>query len=168
MKVPHDVLDVSKMNLLSAIPWPIQLVAFYYLGSIIFSFILRFRMGGMQPPSQLMNPLNMMGSSNSEVDRSLIDVSFEDVAGCDEAKEELMEVVDFLKNPLKFAEAGATIPRGILLEGPPGTGKTLLARAVAGEAGVPFFEASGSQFIEMFVGVGASRVRTGCRICRRQ
>ena len=159
MKVPHDVLDVSRMNLLSAIPWPLQLVVFYYLGSIIFSFILRFRMGGMQPPSQLMNPLNMMGNSNSEVDRSLIDVSFEDVAGCDEAKEELMEVVDFLKNPLKFSEAGATIPRGILLEGPPGTGKTLLARAVAGEAGVPFFEASGSQFIEMFVGVGASRVR---------
>ena len=159
MKIPHDVLDVSKMNLLSAVPWPLQLVTYYFLGSIFFSFVLRFRMGGMQPPSQLMNPLNMMGNSNSEVDRSLIDVSFEDVAGCDEAKEELMEVVDFLKNPLKFAEAGATIPRGILLEGPPGTGKTLLARAVAGEAGVPFFEASGSQFIEMFVGVGASRVR---------
>jgi len=159
MKIPHDVLDVSKLNLFSAIPWPLQLVTYYFIGSLIFSFILRFRMGGMQPPSQLMNPLNMMGSSNSEVDRSLIDVSFEDVAGCDEAKEELMEVVDFLKNPLKFADAGATIPRGILLEGPPGTGKTLLARAVAGEAGVPFFEASGSQFIEMFVGVGASRVR---------
>ena len=87
-----------------------------------------------------MNPLNMMGSSNSEVDRSLIDVSFEDVAGCDEAKEELMEVVDF-EESVKICRCRATIPRGILLEGPPGTGKTLLARAVAG-GGSPIFEAS--------------------------
>lgn len=86
-------------------------------------------------------------------------VTFEDVAGADEEKEELTEVVDFLKNPKKYSELGAKIPRGILLFGAPGTGKTLLARAVAGEAGVPFFSISGSDFVEMFVGVGASRVR---------
>ena len=86
-------------------------------------------------------------------------VVFTDVAGADEAKEELREIVEFLKHPLKFASLGARVPRGLLLVGPPGTGKTLLARAVAGEAGVPFFSISGSEFVEMFVGVGASRVR---------
>jgi cell division protease FtsH len=86
-------------------------------------------------------------------------VTFSDVAGADEVKEELEEIVEFLKNPKKFAELGARIPKGVLLFGPPGTGKTLLARAVAGEAGVPFFSISGSDFVEMFVGVGASRVR---------
>ncbi|SHE30057.1 cell division protease FtsH [Desulfofundulus australicus DSM 11792] len=86
-------------------------------------------------------------------------VTFADVAGADEVKEELQEIVEFLKNPKKFAELGARIPKGVLLYGPPGTGKTLLARAVAGEAGVPFFSISGSDFVEMFVGVGASRVR---------
>jgi len=86
-------------------------------------------------------------------------VTFEDVAGADEEKQELVEVVEFLKDPRKFAALGARIPKGVLLVGPPGTGKTLLARAVAGEAGVPFFSISGSDFVEMFVGVGASRVR---------
>jgi len=86
-------------------------------------------------------------------------VTFDDVAGADEEKDELKEVVDFLKNPRKYLELGARIPKGILLVGPPGTGKTLLAKAVAGEAGVPFFSISGSDFVEMFVGVGASRVR---------
>ncbi|NQX49577.1 ATP-dependent metallopeptidase FtsH/Yme1/Tma family protein [Paenibacillus tritici] len=86
-------------------------------------------------------------------------ISFEDVAGADEEKQELVEVVEFLKDPRKFAAVGARIPKGVLLVGPPGTGKTLLARAVAGEAGVPFFSISGSDFVEMFVGVGASRVR---------
>ncbi len=86
-------------------------------------------------------------------------VTFEDVAGADEEKQELVEVVEFLKDPRKFAAVGARIPKGVLLVGPPGTGKTLLARAVAGEAGVPFFTISGSDFVEMFVGVGASRVR---------
>lgn len=86
-------------------------------------------------------------------------VTFDDVAGCDEEKEELIEVVDFLKNPRKYLEIGARIPKGVLLCGSPGTGKTLLAKAVAGEAGVPFFSISGSDFVEMFVGVGASRVR---------
>ena len=86
-------------------------------------------------------------------------VTFDDVAGVDEAKEELEEVVDFLKDPAKFQRLGGKIPKGALLVGPPGTGKTLLARAIAGEAGVPFFTISGSDFVEMFVGVGASRVR---------
>ena len=88
-----------------------------------------------------------------------IKVSFKDVAGEDEAKEELAEIVEFLRNPGKYNNIGAKIPKGVLLFGPPGTGKTLLARAVAGEAGVPFFSISGSDFVEMFVGVGASRVR---------
>ena len=85
--------------------------------------------------------------------------TFADVAGCDEEKEELVEIIDFLKNPKKYQEIGARIPKGVLLVGPPGTGKTLLAKAVAGEAKVPFFSISGSDFVEMFVGVGASRVR---------
>lgn len=86
-------------------------------------------------------------------------VTFDDVAGVDEAKEDFQEIVEFLKTPEKFAAVGAKIPKGVLLVGPPGTGKTLLAKAIAGEAGVPFFSLSGSEFIEMFVGVGASRVR---------
>ena len=94
-------------------------------------------------------------------------VTFKDVAGCKEAKEELSEIVDFLKNPKKFFEIGARIPKGILLMGAPGTGKTLLARAVAGEAGVAFFSISGSEFVEMFVGVGASRVRDLFQIAKK-
>src|SRR6185295_7125614 len=86
-------------------------------------------------------------------------ITFEDVAGIDEAKEELGEIVEFLKDPGKFQRLGGKIPKGALLVGPPGTGKTLLARAIAGEANVPFFTISGSDFVEMFVGVGASRVR---------
>src|SRR5262249_48773170 len=86
-------------------------------------------------------------------------VTFADVAGVDEAKAELVEVVDFLKHPQKYRQLGAKIPKGVLLVGPPGTGKTLLAKAVAGESGVPFFSLSGSDFVEMFVGVGAARVR---------
>ncbi|GME70236.1 unnamed protein product [Ambrosiozyma monospora] len=88
-----------------------------------------------------------------------VKVNFADVAGCDEAKEEIMEFVKFLKNPAKYERLGAKIPRGAILSGPPGTGKTLLAKATAGEAGVPFYSVSGSEFVEMFVGVGASRVR---------
>ena len=86
-------------------------------------------------------------------------MTFEDVAGVDEAKQDLEEIVEFLKDPGKFQRLGGRIPRGVLLVGPPGTGKTLIARAVAGEANVPFFTISGSDFVEMFVGVGASRVR---------
>ncbi|MCD6305693.1 MAG: ATP-dependent metallopeptidase FtsH/Yme1/Tma family protein, partial [Deltaproteobacteria bacterium] len=88
-----------------------------------------------------------------------IGITFEDVAGVDEAKQELVEIVDFLKAPGKFTAVGGKMPRGVLLVGPPGTGKTLLAKAVAGESGVPFFSMSGSEFVEMFVGLGAARVR---------
>ena len=95
-------------------------------------------------------------------------VTFTDVAGCDEAKYELQEVVDFLKNPRRYEALGAKIPKGILLIGPPGTGKTLMARAVAGEAHVPFFSLSGSDFVEMFVGVGAARVRDLFEQAKRQ
>ncbi|AFZ38119.1 membrane protease FtsH catalytic subunit (plasmid) [Stanieria cyanosphaera PCC 7437] len=101
-----------------------------------------------------------VGRSNARIySEGSMDVTFDDVAGVDEAKTELYEIVDFLQNKTKYALVGAKIPKGVLLVGPPGTGKTLLAKAIAGEAGVPFFSISGSEFIEMFVGVGASRVR---------
>ena len=98
------------------------------------------------------------GKSTARLSRGK-SVTFADVAGCDEEKEELVEIIDFLKNPRKYAEIGARIPKGVLLFGNPGTGKTLLAKAFSGEANVPFFSISGSDFVEMFVGVGASRVR---------
>lgn len=103
--------------------------------------------------------MNFGKSKAKESDAKTSKVRFSDVAGADEEKEELVEIVEFLKDPRRFANLGARIPAGVLLEGPPGTGKTLLAKAVAGEAGVPFFSISGSEFVEMFVGVGASRVR---------
>ena len=101
-----------------------------------------------------------IGKSNAKkVNKELVDIKFKDVAGVDEAKKEIMEFVEFLQDSTKFTQLGAKIPKGALLCGPPGTGKTLLAKAVAGEASVPFFSISGSDFIEMFVGVGPSRVR---------
>jgi cell division protease FtsH len=100
----------------------------------------------------------LMGRAKKYAEQD-IKVTFADVAGVDEAKQELAEVVGFLKNPKTHGRLGARIPKGVLLVGPPGTGKTLLARAVAGEAGVPFFSITGSEFVEMFVGVGAARVR---------
>lgn len=103
--------------------------------------------------------MNFGKSRARRYDEDKIRVTFKDVAGADEAKQELEEVVEFLKHPKKYNDLGAKIPKGVLLYGPPGTGKTLLAKAVAGEAGVPFFSISGSDFVEMFVGVGASRVR---------
>merc|ERR1711879_1007733 len=105
------------------------------------------------------NPFQMGKSPAKIVKDGDTKVKFPDVAGCDGAKEELVEVVDFLKNTSRYTELGAKIPKGALLVGPPGTGKTLLAKAIAGEAGVPFFSISGSDFVEMFVGVGPSRVR---------
>ncbi|PLR91890.1 ATP-dependent zinc metalloprotease FtsH [Bacillus sp. T33-2] len=120
---------------------------------ILFFFLLNQAQGG---GSRVMN----FGKSKARLyNEEKKKVRFKDVAGADEEKQELVEVVEFLKDPRKFAELGARIPKGVLLVGPPGTGKTLLARAVAGEAGVPFFSISGSDFVEMFVGVGASRVR---------
>ncbi|MFS0865408.1 ATP-dependent zinc metalloprotease FtsH [Fredinandcohnia sp. 179-A 10B2 NHS] len=120
---------------------------------ILFFFLLNQAQGG---GSRVMNFGKSKAKLYSEEKKK---VKFKDVAGADEEKQELVEVVEFLKDPRKFAELGARIPKGILLVGPPGTGKTLLARACAGEAGVPFFSISGSDFVEMFVGVGASRVR---------
>lgn len=107
------------------------------------------------------NPFANTGKSNARLfeGKEKVDVNFDNVAGLDEAKEEVMEVVDFLKHPEKYKKLGATIPKGVLLTGPPGTGKTLMAKAMAGESGVPFFSISGSDFVEMFVGVGAARVR---------
>ena len=114
---------------------------------------------GLDMTSLGSNPMDRLSPKPKLSDVEKVNITFADVAGCDEAKNELVEVVDFLKNPDKYVNAGAKIPKGILLEGEPGTGKTLLARAVAGEAGVNFISASGSEFIEMFVGVGAARVR---------
>lgn len=122
---------------------------------VVWSFIFR-RMGAGGPGEMFMS----FGKSRAKIyGESEVKVTFNDVAGVEEAKEELIEVVEFLKRPDKFTRLGGRIPKGVLLVGPPGTGKTLLARAVAGEAKVPFFSMSGSEFVEMFVGVGASRVR---------
>jgi AFG3 family protein len=130
-------------------------------------FIMR-RVGGGPggPGGQIFN----IGRSKAQVfdQNAKVNINFSDVAGLDEAKEEVMEVVDFLKNPKKYTALGGKIPKGVLLVGPPGTGKTLLAKAVAGEANVPFFSISGSDFVEMFVGVGASRVRDLFRQAREK
>ncbi|HKW90791.1 MAG TPA: ATP-dependent zinc metalloprotease FtsH [Methylomirabilota bacterium] len=131
------------------ISWLVPLV----IMAALWLFLMR-RMGG--GPTQALS----FGRSKAKIyDRKELKTTFADVAGVEEAKAELMEVVDFLKNPKKYQRLGGRIPKGVLLVGPPGTGKTLLARAVAGEADVPFFFLSGSEFVEMFVGVGASRVR---------
>jgi cell division protease FtsH len=135
-----------------------QLMIFLVIGSYIYQILAGFP-GGTNPMNSINDKINGIQASGEVINSEEISTSFEDVAGCDEAKFELTEIVDFLKNPDKYADAGAKIPKGVLLEGNPGTGKTLLARAVAGEAGVPFISASGSEFIEMFVGVGAARVR---------
>ena len=116
-------------------------------------------MGGGGGQAGGMNPFNVGKSTGKLADKNQVNVTFKDVAGLYGAKEEVMEIVDFLKNPSKYTALGGKIPKGALLVGPPGTGKTLLAKAVAGEANVPFFSISGSDFVEMFVGVGASRVR---------
>lgn len=122
----------------------------------IYFFMFRKMTGGLGGGMGL---FGAGGSKSKAVDEGKVKTRFADVAGVDEAKDELVEVVDFLKEPKKYTDIGGKIPKGVLLVGPPGTGKTLLARAVAGEAGVPFFSISGSDFVEMFVGVGASRVR---------
>lgn len=118
-----------------------------------FLFLRQGQMGGKN------NPMSFGRSRAKEQDLTKQKISFKDVAGCEETLEELKDIVDYLKNPQKYKHLGGVLPKGVLLYGPPGTGKTLLARAVAGEAKVPFYTASGSEFVEMFVGVGASRVR---------
>ncbi len=140
--------------------WAVFLTYLTPIGLVVIFFIFWFFiMSGVN--NQGGNKTMTFGKSKARVlnptDKNR--VMFDDVAGVDEEKEELEEIVEFLKNPTKFTEMGAHIPKGVLLVGQPGTGKTLLAKAVAGEAGVPFFIISGSDFVEMFVGVGASRVR---------
>ncbi|MBQ6313174.1 MAG: ATP-dependent zinc metalloprotease FtsH, partial [Lachnospiraceae bacterium] len=130
----------------------LPLLSLVFLGVIFIFMMNRQGGGGMSAMNFGSNRAKMTTDKDKKV-------TFRQVAGLDEEKEELYEVVDFLKDPQKYLRMGARIPKGVLLEGPPGTGKTLLARAVAGEAGVPFFTISGSDFVEMFVGVGASRVR---------
>ena len=142
--VPND-------SMLSTVVVPMLIT----LGGVFLIFFLMSRQNG-GGNSKAMN----FGKSRAKMStKNEIKVTFRDVAGLREEKEELEEIVDFLKDPKKYIQVGARIPKGVLLEGPPGTGKTLLAKAVAGEAGVPFFSISGSDFVEMFVGVGASRVR---------
>ena len=138
--------------------WVSLLLSFLPIIVIIFFFYMMMGQqgGGGGGGGRVMN----FGKSKAkEADKKANRIRFSDVAGAEEEKQELVEVVEFLKDPRRFAELGARIPAGVLLEGPPGTGKTLLAKAVAGEAGVPFYSISGSDFVEMFVGVGASRVR---------
>jgi len=140
------VSDFVQSVLFTFLPMVLFLVLFYML------IIRQAQMGGNQAMA--------FGRSRAKrLSENVPKVTFEDVAGVDEAKQELLEVVEFLRNAKKFQALGAKIPKGVLLLGPPGSGKTLLARAIAGEAGVPFFHISGSEFVEMFVGVGASRVR---------
>lgn len=158
-----DIIDIPKNELfdfLGKVGEAFYNVAIYYFViTFVISIISRFGQNSGMGPGNLMSPLNN-NNKNNIIDASTLNTTFADVAGCDEAKFELMEVVDFLKDKEKYEVAGAKIPKGVLLEGNPGTGKTLLARAVAGEAGVPFLSASGSEFIELYVGIGASRVRS--------
>ncbi|MEQ8956758.1 MAG: ATP-dependent zinc metalloprotease FtsH2, partial [Coleofasciculus sp. C2-GNP5-27] len=141
--------DGAIWGILGNLIFPILLI-----GGLFFLFRRSSNMGG--GPGQAMN----FGKSRARFQmEAKTGILFDDVAGIQEAKEELQEVVTFLKLPERFTAVGARIPKGVLLVGPPGTGKTLLAKAIAGEAGVPFFSISGSEFVEMFVGVGASRVR---------
>ena len=149
-----DVTDVPKDNVFLTTLFPVLLT-----GVLMIMFILmmnRQMNGGGGSNAKMMNFGKSRAKMSSPEDKK---ITFQSVAGLEEEKEDLVEVVDFLKNPQKYTKVGARIPKGVLLVGPPGTGKTLLAKAVAGEAGVPFFSISGSDFVEMFVGVGASRVR---------
>ena len=148
-----EVADVPQESVFLTSLLPVIITGVF----IVFMFIMMNRqMSGGGGNSKMMN----FGKSRARMmlpdDKK---VTFKDVAGLQEEKEDLVEVVDFLKAPQKYTSVGARIPKGVILVGPPGTGKTLLAKAVAGEAGVPFFSISGSDFVEMFVGVGASRVR---------
>ena len=146
---PPEQTSAWTTALIYLLPWVLILGVWW--------FILRGMRSKGGPGGGLMGGFSKSGARLYSKENSK--VTFDDVAGLDEAKQELMEIVEFLRNPKKFARIGGKVPRGVLLVGSPGTGKTLMARAVAGEAGVPFFSISASQFIEMFVGVGASRVR---------
>ncbi len=139
----------------SVLEWVLPLLFLF----ILWGWMFRGMGKGMGGGQGGMNPFNVGKSTGKLADKNQVNVTFKDVAGLYGAKDEVMEIVDFLKNPQKYTALGGKIPKGALLVGPPGTGKTLLAKAVAGEANVPFFSISGSDFVEMFVGVGASRVR---------
>ncbi len=154
----EEIVYATAITKTNWIPQLLSWLVPFALIILIWVFIMRrVSGGGAGPGAQIFN----IGKSKATLfDQNMkVNITFQDVAGLDEAKEEVMEVVDFLKNPKKYTALGGKIPKGVLLVGPPGTGKTLLAKAVAGEAGVPFFSISGSDFVEMFVGVGASRVR---------
>lgn len=153
-KVEPIIYDVPQDNMFLSIILPVLLTG--GLVVFIFMFMSRQMSGGGGSNAKMMNFGKSRARMSSPDDKKIM---FKDVAGLDEEKEDLVEVVDFLRDPQKYTKVGARIPKGVLLVGPPGTGKTLLAKAVAGEAGVPFFSISGSDFVEMFVGVGASRVR---------
>ena len=146
--------EIQQTSLLvSILGWVLPLIIFIGLGQMLSRSLMK-KMGGGN--SMMFN----MGKSNAKVYvKSAEGIKFDDVAGEDEAKENLQEVVNYLHDPSKYQDIGASMPKGILLVGPPGTGKTMLAKAVAGEANVPFFSMSGSEFVEMFVGMGASKVR---------
>ena len=146
--------EIEQTSLLTSIlGWIVPLLVFIFIGQLLSRSMMK-KMGGSN--SMMFN----MGKSNAKVYvKSAEGIKFDDVAGEDEAKENLTEIVNYLHDPGKYQEIGASMPKGILLVGPPGTGKTMLAKAVAGEANVPFFSMSGSEFVEMFVGMGASKVR---------
>lgn len=150
--VEYQILKVQEDTIFSTVVLPIMIT----MAGVFLIFMLMNRQGGGGANAKAMNFGKSRARLNSPADKQ---VTFAEVAGLKEEKEELEEIVDFLKAPKKYIQVGARIPKGVLLEGPPGTGKTLLAKAIAGEAGVPFFSISGSDFVEMFVGVGASRVR---------
>ncbi len=147
--------------------WAITLLPVALSGLIILGF-LWFMLRSAAGANNKAMSFGQSGARQFTPDPKVAQISFKNVAGVKEAKQELLEIVDFLKHPKKFLNMGATIPRGVLLLGAPGTGKTLLAKAVAGEAGVPFFSISGSEFVEMFVGVGASRVRDLFKKAKKQ
>ena len=150
--IDYKMPDVAEAGIFETTVLPVMLTALV----VMFLFMLMNRQAGGGSNAKAMNFGKSRAKMSAPGEKK---VTFEDVAGLKEEKEELEEIVDFLKDPKKYVQVGARIPKGVLLEGPPGTGKTLLAKAVAGEAGVPFFTISGSDFVEMFVGVGASRVR---------
>lgn len=149
---PDDPLQYNLIPISDNSFWLKLIPTLLMLGVMIFFFVFMMKNAGG-------GKMSSFGKTNAKMAPSSKKATFEDVAGADEEKEELKEIVDFLRDNKKYTEIGARIPKGVLLLGPPGTGKTLLARAVAGEAKVPFFSISGSDFVEMFVGVGASRVR---------
>ena len=151
----HQIPVKFRSSPISAVQWQQLILSVLLMLGIIGFLFLIFRQ--MQVGNQ--QAFNFARSRARRYDQNQPRVTFEDVADLEEAKEELKEVIEFLKNPQRFQALGAKVPKGVLLMGPPGSGKTLLARAVAGEAGVPFFHVSGSEFVEMFVGVGAARVR---------